>query len=30
MLPSHPIDINVEPWWTVDVGCLYEDDVKVY
>ncbi|XP_025416491.1 protein FAM91A1 isoform X2 [Sipha flava] len=28
MLPSQPIDINVEPWWTVDVGCLYEDDIK--
>lgn len=29
MLPSQPIDINVDPWWVVDVGCLYEDDIKV-
>lgn len=29
MLPSQPIDIYVDPWWTVDVGCLYEDDIKV-
>jgi len=30
MLPSQPIDINADPWWTVDVGCLFEDDIKVY
>jgi len=30
MLPSQPIDINPDPWWTVDVGCLFEDDIKVY
>lgn len=30
MLPSQPIDINVDPWWIVDVGCLYEEDIKVY
>lgn len=29
MLPSQPININVDPWWVVDVGCLYEDDIKV-
>lgn len=29
MLPSQPIDVNVDPWWTVDIGCLYEDDIKV-
>lgn len=29
MLPSQPIDMNVDPWWTVDVGCLFEDDIKV-
>jgi len=29
MLPSQPIDIYVDPWWTVDIGCLYEDDIKV-
>ncbi|XP_022174791.1 protein FAM91A1 [Myzus persicae] len=28
MLPSQPIDINADPWWTVDVGCLFEDDIK--
>lgn len=28
MLPSQPIDIYVDPWWTVDIGCLYEDDIK--
>lgn len=30
MLPSQPINMNVDPWWIVDVGCLYEDDIKVY
>lgn len=30
MLPSQPINMNVDPWWVVDVGCLYEDDIKVY
>lgn len=30
MLPSQPIDIHVDPWWIVDVGCLFEDDIKVY
>lgn len=30
MLPPQPIDINPDPWWTVDVGCLFEDDIKVY
>jgi len=29
MLPPQPIDIYVDPWWTVDIGCLYEDDIKV-
>ncbi|XP_050526579.1 protein FAM91A1 [Daktulosphaira vitifoliae] len=28
MLPVQPIDINVDPWWMVDIGCLYEDDMK--
>lgn len=30
MLPSQPINMNVDPWWIVDIGCLYEDDIKVY
>jgi len=30
MLPSQPMDINPDPWWIVDVGCLFEDDIKVY
>ena len=29
LLPAHPIEISVEPWWMVQVGSVMEDDVKV-
>lgn len=29
LLPTQPIDILIEPWWLVNVGCVAEEDVKV-
>lgn len=29
LLPTQPIDILIEPWWLVNVGCVAEDDVKL-
>ena len=29
LLPSKPIDINIEPWWLVATGCIVEEDMKV-
>lgn len=29
LLPPKPVDINVEPWWTVEVGCVIEEDIKL-
>jgi hypothetical protein len=28
LLPTQPIDILIEPWWLVNVGCVAEDDVR--
>jgi hypothetical protein len=30
LLPPKPAGINVEPWWNVEVGCVIEEDIKVY
>lgn len=28
-LPTQPLDVNlIEPWWTCNVGCVTDDDVK--
>lgn len=29
ILPAKPVEIPIEPWWMVSVGCVLEDDVKV-
>ncbi|XP_046670093.1 LOW QUALITY PROTEIN: protein FAM91A1 [Homalodisca vitripennis] len=29
LLPSKPVDINIEPWWTVAAGCIVEEDIKL-
>jgi hypothetical protein len=29
LLPTQPIDILIEPWWLVNVGCVAEEDVKL-
>ncbi|KAK7793931.1 hypothetical protein R5R35_011860 [Gryllus longicercus] len=29
LLPPKPVDINIEPWWTVEVGCVIEEDIKL-
>jgi hypothetical protein len=29
LLPPKPAEINVEPWWNVEVGCVIEEDIKV-
>lgn len=29
LLPTKPIDITIEPYWYIDVGCITEDDIKV-
>lgn len=29
LLPSKPIDINIEPWWLVATGCIVEEDMKL-
>lgn len=29
MLPTHPCDILIEPWWKLNAGCITDDDVKV-
>ncbi|XP_067004494.2 protein FAM91A1 [Anabrus simplex] len=29
LLPPKPIDINVEPWWNIEVGCVIEEDIKL-
>lgn len=28
-LPKFPVDINIEPWWKVEVGYVLESDIKV-
>lgn len=28
LLPQSPLPIPLEPWWTVHVGCVTDDDVK--
>ncbi|XP_013401437.1 protein FAM91A1 [Lingula anatina] len=28
LVPLQPIDINIEPWWTVQAGYITEEDVK--
>jgi hypothetical protein len=28
LLPPSPLPIPLEPWWTVHVGCVTDDDVK--
>lgn len=28
LLPTKPIDITIEPYWYIDVGCITEDDIK--
>ncbi|XP_014254645.1 protein FAM91A1 [Cimex lectularius] len=28
LLPQKPVDINMEPWWIVQAGCIVEDDIK--
>ncbi len=29
LLPSQPIEITIEPWWHVNVGCVTDDDVRI-
>lgn len=29
LLPTMPIDIDIEHWWTVHVGFVSEEDIKV-
>lgn len=29
LLPPVPCDINIEPWWRVEVGLVLESDIKV-
>ncbi len=28
LLPTQPIEILIEPWWVVNVGCVTDDDVR--
>lgn len=28
-LPKFPVQINIEPWWKVEIGYVLESDVKV-
>uniref|UniRef100_A0A914WLQ9 FAM91A1 n=1 Tax=Plectus sambesii TaxID=2011161 RepID=A0A914WLQ9_9BILA len=28
ILPAKPVEVPIEPWWMVSVGCILEDDVK--
>ena len=29
LLPTQPIEILIEPWWLVNVGCITDEDVKL-
>ncbi|PNF32474.1 Protein FAM91A1 [Cryptotermes secundus] len=29
LLPPKPAEINIEPWWNVEVGCVIEEDIKL-
>lgn len=29
LLPVKPVDMHIEPWWTVETGYITDDDVKV-
>ncbi|XP_054271055.1 protein FAM91A1 isoform X2 [Macrosteles quadrilineatus] len=29
LLPSKPVDVNIEPWWLIAAGCIVEEDIKL-
>ncbi|KAG8225235.1 hypothetical protein J437_LFUL009805, partial [Ladona fulva] len=29
LLPPRPVDVHIEPWWKVQVGCVTEEDMKL-
>ncbi|KAL3277185.1 hypothetical protein HHI36_012536 [Cryptolaemus montrouzieri] len=29
LLPKVPCDIHIEPWWRVEIGLVYDDDIKM-
>ncbi|KAL3043868.1 hypothetical protein OYC64_003677 [Pagothenia borchgrevinki] len=29
LLPSKPVEISVEPWWTAQTGYITEDDIRI-
>lgn len=29
LLPPVPCNINIEPWWRIEVGLVLENDIKV-
>ncbi|XP_075227037.1 protein FAM91A1 isoform X2 [Lycorma delicatula] len=29
LLPAKPVNINIDPWWIIDVGCITEADMKL-
>ncbi len=28
-LPTQPMEISIDPWWMINVGCITDDDVKL-